>query len=128
METEVVSHTSIAYASSASANDAALRSAAMAAMPQPPLLVRLWAHFAQDPGRLPVLEQEFARYERPNVHMAIEELLSPPESQSELVGVVLHEEYQSVTLAKMVRPTTSMAMDVCETTSVSMEAVPPIGE
>src|SRR5688572_14720646 len=98
METEVISYSSTASATSALGNDAALNAAATAAMPQPPLLARLWAHFGQDPGKLPVLEQEFAKYERPNLHLAIEELLSPPGCDPELIGVVLAEEYQSVTL------------------------------
>jgi cell division protease FtsH len=111
METEVISHTSVASATSTACGDAGGIAAAMAAMPQPPLLARLWAHFGQDPGKLPVLEQEFAKYERPNLHIAIEELLSPPGCDPELIGVVLAEEYQSVTLAKMSRPASSISID-----------------
>ena len=111
METEVVSYTSTASATSAAGSDAGLVAAAMAAASQPPLLARLWAHFGQDPGKLPALEQEFATYERPNLHLAIEELPSPPGCEPELIGVVLAEEYQSVTLAKMSRPASSMSMD-----------------
>lgn len=112
MAMEVVSPTATASATPAAADGAALHgAAATAAMEQPPLLARLWAHFGQDPGKLPVLEQEFANYERPNLHIAIEELLSPSGSDAVLIGVVLAEEYQSVTLAKMARPATSLAMD-----------------
>jgi hypothetical protein len=69
--------------------------------PTPALLRRLVKHFDTDPGKLPVLEQDFAVYERPNLHMAIEELLAGEARAARLIGVVVDEEYHGVTLAKM---------------------------
>ena len=74
--------------------------------PTPPLLRRLAKHFDTAPGKLPVLEQDFALYERPNLHLAVEELLAEPERAGRLIGVVVDEEYHGVTLAKMSRPST----------------------
>ena len=39
------------------------------------LLAHLRRHLKVDPATLPVLEQTFSLYERPNLHLAIEELL-----------------------------------------------------
>ena len=69
--------------------------------PTPALLRRLVKHFDADPGKLPVLEQDFAVYERPNLHLAIEDLLADAARAARLVGVVVDEEYHAVTLAKM---------------------------
>ena len=42
------------------------------------LLKRLRRHFGREPAELPVVEQSFAYYERPNLHLALEELLREP--------------------------------------------------
>jgi len=68
---------------------------------EPGLLKRLRAHFRADPAKLPVVEQNFAFYERPNLHLAIEELFNPPEWNAKLIGIVVPEEYHSVTLSKL---------------------------
>jgi len=74
------------------------------AKPEPGLLKRLRRHLRADPAKLPVVEQHFEFYERPNLHLAVEELLEGPQSRAELIGVVVPEEYQSVTLSKLSRP------------------------
>jgi len=54
----------------------------------PALLRRLQEHFGGDPARLPVVEQHFATYERPNLQLALDELLTGPERKMELLGIV----------------------------------------
>src|SRR3954447_13221139 len=69
----------------------------------PVLLQRLRAHFRTDPAALPVIEQEFAAYERANLHLALEELLAQPGRQAELVGVLTLEMYRAAGLARLSR-------------------------
>jgi hypothetical protein len=57
------------------------------------------------------VEQHFDFYERPNLHLAVEELLEKPQSKAELIGVVVPEEYHSITLSKLSRPA---AEDACD--------------
>jgi AAA+ superfamily predicted ATPase len=47
---------------------------------------RLKEHFSADPARLPLLSQDFGLYERPNLHLAIEDLLA--DFKPELLGVI----------------------------------------
>ncbi|MGD9645921.1 MAG: AAA family ATPase [Pirellulales bacterium] len=47
---------------------------------------RLKGHLGADPARLPLLSQDFGIYERPNLHLAIEELVA--ECNAELLGIV----------------------------------------
>src|SRR6266478_9741634 len=68
---------------------------------EPGLLKRLRAHFRADPAKLPVVEQNFAFYVRPNLHLAVEELLNAPQWNAKLIGIVVPEEYHSVTLSKL---------------------------
>ena len=42
------------------------------------LLSRLRRRLGVDPAQLPVLEQTFDFYERPNLHLALEELMRAP--------------------------------------------------
>jgi hypothetical protein len=65
------------------------------------LLGRLRRHFKGDPGRNPVVEQRFDFHERPNLFLAIEEVLRGPDRKPELIGVVVPEEYRSVSLSKL---------------------------
>jgi hypothetical protein len=69
--------------------------------PKSELLARLRRHFKGDPSRNPVVEQAFEIHERPNLHLAVEEFLSGPGRESQLIGVVVPEEYRSVTLSKL---------------------------
>lgn len=62
---------------------------------------RLRRHFKSDPSRNPVVEQRLDFHERPNLHLAVEEMLLEPGRNAELIGVVVPEEYHSVTLAKL---------------------------
>jgi len=64
-------------------------------------LGRLRRHFKKDPSHNPVLEHQFEFHERPNLHLAIEDLLKEKGRQPALIGVVVPEEYRSVTLSKL---------------------------
>lgn len=75
------------------------------------LLARLRKHLGMDPAKLTVLEQEFAVYERPNLHLAIEELLQELPPEVDLVGVVPHHDYQTARLARLCREATAREYD-----------------
>jgi cell division protease FtsH len=61
---------------------------------------RLRTHFGVDPAKLPVVHQEFASYERANLHLALEEVVGG-ENAAALIGVVEPEDYDRVTLTKL---------------------------
>jgi hypothetical protein len=67
------------------------------------LLRRLRKHFDAKPADLPVVEQHFDLHERPNLHLAIEEMLADPKRQAELVGVLGRDEYHSPSLGRLSR-------------------------
>lgn len=60
--------------------------------------------FDGDPSRLPVVKQKFAAYERPNIHLGLEEALAVDGIKSELHGVVIPAGYYEVGLAKLADP------------------------
>jgi cell division protease FtsH len=70
---------------------------------EPAILVRLRSHFDGDPSKLPVVEQQFASYERANLQLALAEMLAEPQRSSELLGVIVLEEYRAASLARMSR-------------------------
>ena len=76
----------------------------------PVLLKRLAAHFAADPSELPVLERVFPKYDRPNLHQAIEAIASG-DGSGEWSGIVVKSEYSSPTLAKLSRQMSSVEFD-----------------
>ncbi|MBN9519094.1 26S protease regulatory subunit [bacterium] len=78
---------------------------------EPALLARLREHFGRDPAALPVVEQEFAAYERANVQLALAELLDESDRTADLVGVIALEEYRSTSLARMARAASARAYD-----------------
>ncbi|HEY1381491.1 MAG TPA: AAA family ATPase [Gemmataceae bacterium] len=82
-----------------------------ATAPEPALLTRLREHFAADPAQLPVVEQTFQPYHRPNLHVAVQGLLAEPGRDPALVGVVVPQEFHNVTLAKLTRPRTAAEFD-----------------
>jgi cell division protease FtsH len=77
----------------------------------PVLLRRLRKHFGTEPAELPVVEQQFGVHERPNLHLAIEELLSAHGRESELVGILAHEEHHSPSLARLSREAAARHFD-----------------
>jgi hypothetical protein len=78
---------------------------------EPKLFRRLCQHFGGDPANLPVVEQTFALYERPNLHLALEDLLAEPARRPELVGVVVLQHYQGVSLATLSRRASASQYD-----------------
>src|SRR5687767_5927830 len=76
------------------------------------LFAKLQKHFGVDPGGLPVLEQTYSFYERANVHLAISELASTADKLPSLTGIVVSEEYSSVSLSKLARPASADNYDV----------------
>ncbi len=79
--------------------------------PEPTLLRRLRRHFRADPAALPVVERVFDFYERPNLHLAVEECLAGADREAELVGIVADEDYHTLSLSKLARPTSAQAFD-----------------
>lgn len=75
------------------------------------LLVRLRSHFGTDPSRLPVIEQQFAGYERANFQLALAEMLAEPQRSSELLGIIVLEEYRTASLARMSRAGSARNLD-----------------
>jgi hypothetical protein len=73
----------------------------------PILLHRLREHFGTDPGCLPVLEQPFGLHERPNLHLAIEEILDGKKRRADLVGVLSHSEHETPSLSRLAQATSS---------------------
>src|SRR5262245_3795895 len=78
---------------------------------EPSLLKRLRTHFGTDPADLPVVEQRFDLYDRPNLHLAIQELLEEPGRKAELIGIVMGDDYRTPTLAKLARAATAEYFD-----------------
>ncbi|MCW1913676.1 AAA family ATPase [Luteolibacter sp. GHJ8] len=75
----------------------------------PVLLQRLGDHFGTDPGALPLVERSFAKYDRPNLHQAIMEIAG---AGVELLGVIPRNDYEPVTLARIVRQASAKNMDL----------------
>src|SRR5215212_2696396 len=69
----------------------------------PSLLTRLRDHFEVEPATLPVLEQEFDAHQRPNLHLALEEMLHQEQTRSEMIGLVMLEQYRGASLAQLSR-------------------------
>jgi cell division protease FtsH len=69
----------------------------------PVLLRRLRKHFDAEPADLPVVEQTFDMHERPNLHLAIEEMLAGTGRKMDLLGVLARDEYSSPSLGRLSR-------------------------
>jgi len=79
---------------------------------EPPLLKRLRRHFGGNPAELPIVEQEFAVYERPNIHLALEETLAEPRRHAEQIGVLILEQYREARLAELTRQASAKRFEV----------------
>jgi hypothetical protein len=78
---------------------------------EPSLLRRLRTHFGDEPAKLPVVQQDFAFYERPNLHLAIQELVDKPENHPDLVGIVVIQDHYGVSLSKLSRSASARLFD-----------------
>src|SRR4051794_30760316 len=79
--------------------------------PAPVLLRRLRKHFGADPADLPVIEYQVVAHERPNLHLAVEELLSQADRQADLLGVVGEQDYHQPSLARLSREKSARYFD-----------------
>jgi SpoVK/Ycf46/Vps4 family AAA+-type ATPase len=68
---------------------------------------RLRRHLGAEPATLAVVETTFPTHHRPNLQLAIEQLLSREGVQWELDGMVMRQEYESPSLAKLSRKSTA---------------------
>lgn len=78
---------------------------------KPLLFSRLHGHFGADPAELSVLEQNYAFYERANLHLAVDDISESADSPPTLTGIVVTEDYHSVSLSKLSRPATAENYD-----------------
>jgi hypothetical protein len=65
------------------------------------LLGQLRQHLRSKPATLPVVEQEFAGYERPNFQLALDELLGGLPEPSRLMGVIAHMDHDIPRLTRL---------------------------
>jgi len=70
------------------------------------LVWRLRSHLKADPGKLAVVEQILESYERPNLHLAVEEVIRKMPEKPEQLGVLTPHEYDYARLAKISRAST----------------------
>src|SRR5262245_30551467 len=77
---------------------------------QPSLLRRLIRHLKADPARLPVVSQEFAPYERANLHLAMQSILAAT-AKVDLVGILDERDYDTTRLARLARAATAKRYD-----------------
>jgi cell division protease FtsH len=80
--------------------------------PPPVLLARLQRHFGRDPAELPVVALEVQMHERPNLHLALQDLLAEPDRAPGVVGVVSLDHYRSPSLAHLARASTAAHFDI----------------
>jgi hypothetical protein len=71
------------------------------------LVWRLRSHLKADPGKLAVVEQNFDIYERPNLHLALGELIREMRHKPAQMGVLTQHEYDHARLAKLSRASTA---------------------
>src|SRR5262245_27928694 len=68
---------------------------------EPELLRRAREHFGTDPAVLPVITEQFARHEHPDLHVAIETYLAVVGRSAEVLGVSAAHELLGVHLAEL---------------------------
>lgn len=71
--------------------------------PSADLHARLRKHLRTNPADCVVVEQAYAPYQRANIHLALEKLLGSSDVRSELEGIIVHQQYDSVSLNKLSR-------------------------
>ena len=58
-----------------------------AEVPEGPLLKRLREHLGGEPMRMPVISEEFERFQQPNLQVAMDAYLERPGNSAELIGL-----------------------------------------
>jgi hypothetical protein len=69
---------------------------------EPVFLRRLRDHFGRDPSTLPIVTEEFEKYEHPNIHVAIEDFLAQPGRSAEILGIIREQHYFGTSLSDLV--------------------------
>src|SRR5216110_1043689 len=65
-----------------------------AEVPEGPLLKRLRDHLGAEPMRMPVISEEFERFQQPNLQVAMEAYLEMPRHTAELIGLAAENKRQ----------------------------------
>jgi hypothetical protein len=65
-----------------------------AEVPEGPLLKRLRDHLGAEPVRMPVITEEFERFQQPNLQVAMEAYLEQPDHSAELIGLAAENKRQ----------------------------------
>lgn len=83
----------------------------------PPFFKRIKMHFGQNPTELPIVSDEFPRYEHPNVHLALESYRIAPGRDSVILGFLdQFGEFKPPNLSSLVSPSKKGLMGQMETT------------
>jgi hypothetical protein len=78
---------------------------AEAAKEASPLLERLRAHLGGDPGRMPIVSEDFDNYEHPNVQVALDKVLYSEGRTADLVGIsVPNKRWQQFAFSDLLAP------------------------
>jgi hypothetical protein len=78
--------------------------ASQTAAEEPVFLRRLRTHFGTDPATLPVVTEQFEKYDHPNVHTAIQDFMSGEGRSSEILGILGHNPFGAISLPDLVAP------------------------
>ncbi|HTN90537.1 MAG TPA: AAA family ATPase [Sorangium sp.] len=77
---------------------------AQAPAKEPEIRRRLREHLGGDPAQMPVVSEQFAKYEHPNLHLALEAYLGQPGREAELFGITSPHEMLTARLAQLAAP------------------------
>src|ERR1700716_3601709 len=78
---------------------------AEAAKETSPLLERLREHLGGDPGRMPIVSEDFDNYEHPNVQVALDKVLYSDGRSADLVGIsVPNKRWQQLAFSDLLAP------------------------
>lgn len=76
--------------------------------PEDSEFVRIFSsHFQTDPAKLPVITEEFPKYDHPNLHKAFESYLTVSGRSAKPMGVTVDYEYMQIGLSQLVKPSSA---------------------
>src|SRR5262249_26844521 len=79
--------------------------ASQAPAEEPIFLRQLRMHFGSDPATLPIVSEQFEKYDQPNVHTAIETYVSGEGRSSQIMGILAgHAAFRGISLSDLVAP------------------------
>ncbi|WP_437335397.1 AAA family ATPase [Sorangium sp. So ce394] len=82
--------------------------AAQAPAQEPEIRRRIREHLGGDPAQMPVVSEQFAKYEHPNLHLALQAYLGQPEREAELFGITSTHEMFTARLSQIAAPRSAM--------------------